>query len=105
MGIQNPIISAGPTQRRITVYNQPVHAASAVPGETYTTVDADGARETVTVSADYQGQVYFQRLGTERPFQYTMHVVIDIEGTLTWVPADLTVKTDQYSGRRFDPMA
>ena len=57
-----------------------------------------------TVSADYEGQIYFQRIGDQSSYVYEMSVVVDLNGTLTWIPADLTVKFNSFTGRPFDPM-
>lgn len=104
MAINRPIIAAGATVSRSATFSQPVQVASVAPGETYRTTDSTGAVLDITVSANFEGQLYFQRVGSEVPYFYAMYVVVDIEGTLTWVPVDLTSKTNQYTGRPFDPM-
>lgn len=104
MAIESGRIVAGPVTQRTEVFNQPVHVASALPGESYRSVDEDGARVTITVSPDYEGQVYFQRVGDAQPYQYSMSVVVDVEGVLTWVPVAIGTFRGGFSGRPFDPM-
>ena len=104
MGISSPIIAAGATAQRTDVRHQPVHTSSAAPGESYRTTGPKGEIITVIVTPDYEGQVYFQRIGDARPYQYAMYVVIGIDGILTWVPVDLGTKKDAFTGRPPDPM-
>ena len=104
MGISSPIIAAGATAQRTDVRHQPVQASAAAPGETYAVVGGNGIRTTITVSPSYLGQVYFQRIGDARPYQYAMYVVVDIGGTLTWVSVDLGTKKDASTGKPPDPM-
>lgn len=103
-------IVAGPTIERRNVSEGAVFATDAPAGGQYVIPGSREPGQPVvertfgTISPDYEGQIYFQRIGTQSSYIYQMSVVVDIDGTLTWVPADLTIKFNSFTGRLFDPM-
>jgi hypothetical protein len=104
MAINSGRLVVEPTTVRSNVLSQPVQASKYAPGGTYINV-VNGAVTLVNTQARYEGQVYFQRLdGDDNFYNYTMYVVVDIGGVLTWVLADLTTKQGVYSAEPFDPM-
>lgn len=104
MAINSGRLVVEPTTVRSNVLSQPVQASKYDPGGNYVNV-VNGAIIIINTEARYEGQVYFQRLDAgSNIYNYIMYVVVDINGVLTWVLADLTTKQGVYSAEAFDPM-
>lgn len=106
MGINKPIIPAGPTIQRAHITDYPVRTHDGLPGETYLKRDTDGINLLiVTVSPPTrEGQVYFYRNNDGANRQATMYVGVDISGTLTWVRVSFGSFNNSYTGQAYDPI-
>lgn len=106
MAINKPLIAAGPTAPRDQITQKTLQVIGANPGETIQTVDESGNPVTITVgNPERVGQVYVSiKFADSRNKIAVMYVGVDIEGTLTWVPADMNRRINGYTGQKFDPM-
>lgn len=104
MAINSPRIVAGPTKPRGHIPDQIVTTHPVDPGESYLEL-VDGLRVITTVGPpNREGQVYFhpQQDGENR--WATMYIGVDIDSTLTWVPAFTGDFASTYTGFPFDPI-
>lgn len=104
MGIEKPIIAAVQKTRAKVKHTAIRIADSAPPNEVYFQNPYTGEVSVVSQEPEREGQMVIHRpLNTD--FVY-MYVVIDIDGTLTWMPVVTQVVIQQNgTGRKHDPSA
>ena len=100
MGINQPIVDAGPTIQRRHVLNQPVTINRAF-DPSASTPDYEG-QLIFDYYQMYEGNIQFG-LGNNLEL-YGMYVGVTVNGTLRWVPVAMRTFEDRYTGADVDPM-
>ena len=104
MAINRPTIAAGPTTAKGIITDYPIRTHWAEPGGTYSE-NVDGTVVITTVDPPTaEGQVYFYMSQDGRNRSAVMYIGVNLSGTLTWVPADMSTYVNSYTGLPFDPM-